>query len=49
MVTFIIRTPLLLLQVQYQAMYDNLPDLSSEELAKLKWWSDIEPSRLKSR
>ena len=37
------------LQIEYQAMYDKLPDLSSEELAKLKWWSDIEPSRLKSR
>ena len=36
------------LQIEYQAMYDKLPDLSSEELAKLKWWSDIEPSRLKS-
>jgi len=36
-------------RIEYQAMYDKLPDLSSEELAKLKWWSDIEPSRLKSR
>ena len=37
------------LQAEYHAMYDRLPDLSPRELAKLKWWNDIEPSRLKSR